>query len=152
MKGPTSKSVENNDQSQDSLYGEWMVVTRPKKSAQNSGKWKLQGKCISCIKPSEYQKKETQSGTTNSLDSIPKIEFVSPFNKHQPGSQNSHGIQTMLNVDILTANRLRFRDEDDPGGHSPSSQPRDKEAQAMDSETVDGMDAVSESLDGEAAP
>ncbi|KAJ1443582.1 hypothetical protein SESBI_00164 [Sesbania bispinosa] len=32
MHGPVSSSVDNNDQSQDSLHGEWMVVTRSKKS------------------------------------------------------------------------------------------------------------------------
>ncbi|KAJ1416627.1 hypothetical protein SESBI_17207 [Sesbania bispinosa] len=80
--------------------------------------------------------KDVSSSGSQPLLTLPKaknlsVEDANTFSFHP------HGIKTMMNVEVLSSNRMRFRDEDDPVG-SPSSKSI-MEGQAMDSKDQ-GMD------------
>ncbi|KAJ1432891.1 putative Transposon TX1 [Sesbania bispinosa] len=87
-----------------------------------------------------------QISTTNVVDTnldLPKFDFPSSSRiqntnvKTLDPKDPPHGIKTMLNVDIITGNRLRFRDED--GSYPISSNDSSKEIQPHDS--TNHMDA-----------
>ncbi|KAJ1390358.1 putative Transposon TX1 [Sesbania bispinosa] len=63
--------------------------------------------------------KEVSSSESQPSLTVPKAKSISVEDSNT-FTFHPHGIQTMMNVEVLSSNRLRFRDEDDPVGF-PSS-------------------------------
>ncbi|KAJ1394470.1 zinc ion binding nucleic acid binding protein [Sesbania bispinosa] len=63
----------------------------------------------------------------------------SSLNVKSVSDSSSHGIKTILNVDILSANRMRFRDEDDPGGVLVTGKSDINHEQDMENVSVDDI-------------
>ncbi|KAJ1376035.1 hypothetical protein SESBI_50368 [Sesbania bispinosa] len=95
---------------------------KPRSKKPNSnrvkGKAQVTDQAETSLKKVQDQPKvliEKPTSETLSNDGVVFIKSSSLNVKHVFDS-SSHGIKIILNVDILSANRMRFRDEDDPGG------------------------------------
>ncbi|KAJ1419999.1 hypothetical protein SESBI_14746 [Sesbania bispinosa] len=133
---PSSEDMEvaNSSYTQEDLH----VITVDNQNiqgSQNSGQIVFQSKVVPQPNSPNARKKRhrtepppkvMKSSGTQSFFSSSKVNSVEAAGT----SLQPYGIKTMMNVEVLSSNRLRFRDEDDPGG-SPSCKSVIKD-QAMD--------------------
>ncbi|KAJ1440920.1 hypothetical protein SESBI_01595 [Sesbania bispinosa] len=147
----------------DSSHREWLVVSRTKKSSKANGKGISQvkgsglagahGKVTHKIPPQNNASgKKNPQGDKVSDHSVLKNQASSAAGQNNARKNNinaavknlntkdpPHGIKTMLNVDIIAGNRLRFRDEDGIESISPTD--NIKETQPQPHDTTNNMDA-----------
>ncbi|KAJ1427920.1 hypothetical protein SESBI_09309 [Sesbania bispinosa] len=104
--------------SQDQLHGEWLVVSRSRKSGAQKGK----GKAKIC--PSDSRDQPEKDKTGNKVEASNKSNRKEPAqgkpnnsmifkpDPSKPKSLFDFGIKTAMNVDIIEPHRLRFKDDE----------------------------------------
>ncbi|KAJ1393992.1 hypothetical protein SESBI_34530 [Sesbania bispinosa] len=139
---------------QEPLHGDWRVVTRSRKPNSNRGRGKAQVKDQAETSPKKVHDqpevliKKAASGILSNdgvvFTIVPKAALKtsvksSSLNVKHVFNSSSHGIKAILNVDSLSANRMRFRDEDDHGGDLVTGKSDINHEQDMENVFVDDM-------------